>query len=437
MPKPPPYREDPDLVPWEWLYGLTGITMWMFVRGRFRVEIVGRLPRVGPGQVWIATHRAETDVPLLAGLLYVQAGMWRGARSRVYFAARDDLYRPGVVAAGIRLPAPLARLVWPLSPGPWLPRVRAYPIRRPTGLKLEQVLADLPGETPLAGLLGPRPMSCLERAAQQRGQPRPLTVANARDARYARELWEDVTAGDLVGDRGREVWRAHIAKAAGDLRRIVGLIREGRPILLFPEGRVSPDGGVGPIGDLIDLVVRRGRPESVIPVGIAYDPLTLHRTEVAVGVGTPGPPDGGQAAVAAADALRRAIPVTCGQVLARYVVRASASGIGSVDAAQRLAAEVARAAAVQGRPVSRGLRSRSRRPARVRDGLAALERRACIVVGPDGRIRIDARRIHDDLLVQRLASEDRDVWRPPRPSAPVPGGLEGPRLPRGAARAVH
>ena len=411
MPEHPSQREEP--APWEWLYAAVGLGMWGFTRSRFPVEVVGGpLPRVGAGQVWIATHRAETDVPLLAGLLFVHAGMWRGAASRVGFAARDDLYRPGVVAAGLPLPGPLARLVWPLSPGPWLPRVRAYPIRRPTGLKLEQVVADLPGDTPLQSVLGPRLIGLLDRAGNSRGRRTPRTVADIRDARQARVLWEDVGEADLVGDLGREIWWRHVVRAAGDVRRLVGMVREGRPMLLFPEGRVSPDGAIGPIGDLLDLVVRRGRPRVVLPLGIAYDPLTRHRTEVVVGAGPPIPSGDEPTHVAAGSALRRALPVTCGQVLARYVTRACAAGVASSAAARRLADEVARAAIVQGRPVARRLRADGRRAEAVHEGLAALARRGCITLDAGGGIRLDARRIHADAVVQRLATEDRDLWRP-------------------------
>ena len=408
MPEPhAPQHEEP--APWEWLYAVVGTGMWAFARSRFRVEVVGGpLPRVAAGQLWIATHRAETDVPLLAGLLFVHAGMWRGAPSRMYFAARDDLFRPGVVAAGVPLPGPLARLVWPLSPGPWLPRVRAYPVRRPTGLKLEQVVAGLPADTPVESFMGPRLLGLIQRS----GTAVLRTVADVRDARHARVLWEDVREDDLVGTLGGEVWRRHIARAAGDVRRLVGMVRDGRPMMLFPEGRVSPDGAIGPIGDLLDLVARRGHPRVVVPLGIAYDPLTRRRTEVAVGVGAPVRYGEEPIQVAAAAALRRAVPVTCGQVLARYVTSAGAAGMSTTGDAEGLAEDVVRVAIAQGRPVAHGLASPARRREAVRVGLAALARRGCIVRDSGREIRIDAGRVRDDDVVQRLATEDRDLWRP-------------------------
>ena len=384
--------------------------MWAFTRSRFHVEVAGHpLPRVAEGQLWISTHRAETDVPLLAGLLYIQAGMWRAAGSRIHFTARDDLFRPGVVAAGIPLPGPLARLVWPLSPGPWLPRVRAHPIRRPTGLKLEQVLADLPGGTPLAEILGPRLIALLEGGAVRHGRPAPRSVDDVRDARYARELWEDVGEDDLVDGRGREIWRAHIARAAGDLRRIVGMVRDGLPTLLFPEGRVSPDGAIGPVSDVLDLVVRRGRPRIIVPLGIAYDPLTRRRTDVAVGVGAPIEPGAEPIRTVAQKALRHATPVTCGQVVARLVTDASPVAGVTVEDAGRLLDEVVRTATGDRRPVVRSILSPSRRPERLREALGALERRGCISLLPGGAIRLDPERIRADVAVQRLATEDRDL----------------------------
>ncbi len=75
-----PRRREPqtDARVWEWLYALVAAGMWAFSTARFEVEVAGGgFPTVTSGQLWVSTHRAETDVPLLAGLMYARGGMWR------------------------------------------------------------------------------------------------------------------------------------------------------------------------------------------------------------------------------------------------------------------------------------------------------------------------------------------------------------------------
>src|SRR6185369_12822621 len=44
----------------------------------------------------------------------------------------------------------------------------------------------------------------------------------------------------------------------------------------------SPDGEIGPLRRGLDALVRRGKPERILPVTLAYDPLVRGRTEVVV-----------------------------------------------------------------------------------------------------------------------------------------------------------
>ncbi len=418
--RPPVARPDPR--PWEWLYDIVGVGMWAVTRTRFDVQVLGGpIPQVDRGQLWVATHRAETDVPLIGGLLTIRGGMLRRSGARLHFAARDDLFVPGVVSAGLRLPGPLARAAWPLTPGPWLPRVRAHPIRRPIGLKLSQALDGIPSDVALADVLAPQILTGLGQRAAMVGRPPPQTVGQARDAAFARELWRDVAVDDLGGSRGGEVWRAHVARAAGDLRRLIDLVRHGEPLLLFPEGRVSPDGGIGPVGDVLDLIIRRGAPTSILPIGIAYDPLRRGRGTLAVSVGSPITAAAAPFALVMADGLRRNTPITVGQVLARELTAAATSGgmtIGSRRMLEALA-ETHERARREGRPTVRGLRSPGRRARSLARAMHALEARGLASSGSDGSARIDPDAVLADAVVQRLAHEDRSVWQtdatPPDP----------------------
>lgn len=388
--------------------------MWAVTHARFDVQVVGGgVPRVERGQVWVAAHRAETDVPLIGGLLTTRGGMWRPGATRMHFAARDDLFAPGVVSAGLRLPGRLARAVWPLTPGTWLPRVRAHPVRRPVGLKLSQALGGLDSDVPLTDVLGPQVLARFAARASEVGRRAPSTVGQARDPAFARELWQDMTREDLCGPRGGELWRVHVTRAAGDLRRLIGVVRVGEPLLLFPEGRVSPDGAIGPVGDVLEVIVRRGSPASVVPIGIAYDPLRRGRATVAVNVGSPHAPDGGPLCPLMLDRLRRGTPITVGQVVARELTAAATSGSGVIASRgilEALADTYARARR-EDRSSVRGLRSAGRRVRSLARALHALEERGLTAGGPLGDVRIDPDAILADALVRRLAREDRAVWQ--------------------------
>jgi 1-acyl-sn-glycerol-3-phosphate acyltransferase len=396
------------------LYDIVGTGMWAVTRARFDVQVLGDpIPRVERGQLWVATHRAETDVPLIGGLLMIPGGMWRpGATARVHFAARDDLFEPGVVSAGLHLPGPLARLAWPLTPGPWLPRVRAHPIRRPTGLKLSQALDGLEATLPLVDVLMPDAIERLAQRAAAVGRRPPETVGQARDATFAQQLWRDVTIADLDTPIGRGVWRTHVARAAGDVRRLIDLVRRGEPMVVFPEGRVSPAGGIGPVGDVLDLIVRRGAPTAVLPVGIAYDPLRRGRATVAVSVGPPLTASEGPVGPLVLDRLRRATPITVGQVVAREVTAVAASA-GTTLAMRHLLARLAHAHDVarhERRPFVRGLSSPGRRARSGANALHVLQAKGLVEVLGAGQARVDPDRVFRDPVLSRLAAEDLAVW---------------------------
>jgi len=397
-----PVPGDASPAPWEWLYDLVGVGMWTFVNARFHVEILGRpLPRVARGQLWVSTHRAETDVPLVAGMLFARAGMWRHNGARIHFAARDDLFEPGVVTAGIPLPRIVARGLWRLTPGPWLPRVRVHPIRRPTGLKLGQVLRDLPPETRLDQIVGPRLRSVLDERARRIGRLAPVLTGDACHPDYARALWHDVLLDDLTSPLGEERWRAHIARAAGDVRRLVRLVADGKPLLLYPEGRVSPDGSIGAIGELVEIIVRRGRPREIIPVGIAYDPLDGKRTRVAVGIGPTLNADGSDLASDLSENLRRSTPLTVGQAVCG--VLAAHPGTWSRAALTTAVEQAVAIAESSGRPVVRALTDASRSE-HLDSVLAALAARRAVT--RDGeRITVAPVRLSEDPITSRLVRE--------------------------------
>jgi 1-acyl-sn-glycerol-3-phosphate acyltransferase len=337
--------------PSEPLYHAVALGTSLYVRLAFRLEILGReradVPR---GSLVVSTHRAETDAPLLIYAAYWHMGIWRDPTKRLSFAAREDLYEPGFFA-GVppRLPTAVRRLLYPIGIARYLPLVRVYPIRSARSMRLGQALRRLPPDTPLDDVVAARLPA--------------RTAGEALRGDLADLLWRPVTPDEVTAP---EVWSAWANEAKEDVRFLVDLVRGGDPLLLFPEGRPSPDGEVGPLRRGLSLLVRRGRPKLLRPIGIAYDPFVRGRTRAFVSFGEPFPPPERDVEDAVLAALRLAMPLTCGSAVAH----ALREGEAPAEGLERAVAE----ARQEGRNVERALLSSESRRARLAECLAAMRR---------------------------------------------------------------
>jgi hypothetical protein len=113
---------------------------------------------------------------------------------------------------------------------------------------------------------------------------------------------------------------------------VIALLREGRSVLLWPEGTPSPDGSVGPIMRGVGLLVRRGRPRRIVPIGLAYDPLPRGRTRATVRIGKAVPPPARDVEAAILALLRGSMPRSAGGALAHADGNGTVSGPGPAPA---------------------------------------------------------------------------------------------------------
>jgi Acyltransferase len=349
------------------LYDAVGHGMWAYSRAAFRVTTLSDGPFAPePGTLVVATHRRETDVPILCPPLYFGMGGRRNTTDRLHFAARDDMFLPGFFAGfPPDLPARARRLLYPVGVGRWLPLVNVFPIRSASVARLGEILAARPDE-PLAELV---PAETLD-AFRARGP-----VGRAGDAlrgAYADLLWLAVSPGEGVTGDLDEFWSRRAAQAAGDFRRLVELLRDGRVLVVFPEGRPSPDGEIGPIRPGIGALVRRGRPAAMRPLAIAYDPLARGRTRVHLALGSAVAPPSDDVEAEILRLLRRTMPLTCGQFVAS---RLEAGAEADPTALEQDLTDAVALARSEGRPVEPELATAEGRRRRLGDALAAAPRR--------------------------------------------------------------
>jgi len=337
------------------LYDAVAAGMWAYSRSAFRITVLGpeRL-RIAPGTLLVVTHRRETDVPVLCPPLYRRGEL---RRQRVAFAARDDLFLPGFFAGfPTGLPPRVRRALYGLGIERWLPRVEVFPIRSASAARLGEVLRDRPGEA-LDGVLGGRENAAFAARAAACGLEPPARAGDVLRGEYADLLWRPVGPEDGAAAGLDAFWARRAGQAAADFRRLVELVRGGRPLVLFPEGRPSPDGEIGPLQRGLGALVRRARPPALLPVALAYDPLRRGRTHVVLAFGAPVSPED-DVEDQALRLLRRTMPLTAGQL---FAAKAPESAV--------------RDALVEGRPVEPALVVPERRERRLAEARAAAGRR--------------------------------------------------------------
>jgi 1-acyl-sn-glycerol-3-phosphate acyltransferase len=338
--------------------------MRAYSHSAFRVRFVGpKRFRLEPRTLIVATHRKETDVPLLAPELYFRASLWKHRSEGMHFAARDDMFLRGFFAGfPPDASARMRRMLFPISVGRFLPRVAVHPISSASTARLVELLEDKPDE-PLEDVAPAPLVSAVLERAEERGLAEPQRAGDAVRGEYADLLWEAVARGE-----GPEAfWHARAARATADFRELVSLMRAGRSLVVFPEGRPSPDGEIGPLRPGLDALVRRGRPERILPITLAYDPLVRTRTDVVLTFArTIAPPVERFEETVLAE-LRLQMPLTAGQFAA------SELAAGREPHPAGLAMEIEASRGV-GRPVDPLLADPARVVAKLGEARAAADR---------------------------------------------------------------
>jgi 1-acyl-sn-glycerol-3-phosphate acyltransferase len=400
----------PERPPWELLYDAVAAGMWAYTRTAFRVEdIHGERFRPRAGLMLTSSHRAETDVPLLCPSMYHEGRYLRDRHAaRVHFAARDDMFEKGFFSGfPPGLPLAVRRLLYPLEAGPYLSRVRVCPVPYPSVavLRLGRALAAVPAETSLEELLPSSILDGLSARVGETSASSPRTAGEVLNGLYADLLWRYCTPEELSHPLFAAAWKRRAGEGAQALRRIVELIRAGKMLLLFPEGRPSPDGSIGPIRKGLGTLVRRGAPDTILPIAIAYDRLTTGRPRAYVAFGREFTP-AHDLERAVLDALRLTTPLSCGQVVAAELVAAASEGQGVIEttALEDTLAAAVEAARSEGRPVERSLLTAEARRRRLTEALAWTIRSGVAGSGPRA-LRIDAERVAQSELLARSARE--------------------------------
>jgi 1-acyl-sn-glycerol-3-phosphate acyltransferase len=300
--------------------------MTAYVRLCLRPRVFG-LERLStePGTILTPNHRSDNDVPVLAAAMYPR---WAQAAARggpwPTFATDEDLFQRGFLAGYPEsIPLWLRRLLWPINVGGVLERqLQCVAVREPTRMMLAELLRSDP-RMALDGQVPPELRAALARRAAERGLPAPGHAADVLRGTYADLLWTPVDRDQLA--RHGEAWREHLRAAVHDFGRLVETLQSGGLVVIYPEGELSPDGRIGPLKPGLASLARKGRARRVQPVATCYDPLAGRRPRVYLAVAPAIVPEPGRLLRDVARELRRATPLTAGQIVAWQLDRGGTS----------------------------------------------------------------------------------------------------------------
>jgi 1-acyl-sn-glycerol-3-phosphate acyltransferase len=347
------------------LYDAVGLGMWAYSNAAFRVVVIGaRRFRLEGRTLIVVTHRRETDVPLICPPIYFRGRHWRYTDERMAFAARDDMFVPGFFAGFPRdLPPKARRLLFGLDVSRYLLGIGVFPISSATVARVGEILRAEP-EALLSEALPADLADGLRVRSDELGLP---PLERARDAlrgEYADLLWRQVTRQGVSGPDG--FWERRATQATADFRRLVEAARQ-QPLVVFPEGRPSPDGEIGPLRRGLAALVRRVQAGRLFPISIAYDPLVPGRTRAVVALGPPqaAPDDAVEESVLAL--MRLGTPLTAGQYVAHELEAGREPSRTGLD-------EAIAAAQGEGRPVDPQLLEPERRALRLEQAVAEASR---------------------------------------------------------------
>lgn len=308
-----------------WLLEM-GFDLW--IRAFYdRVVVLPRDFRVVPGSVVASNHQRDVDGPMLGTTLVQRHGM-RFRWPLPWFATREDLFRPGILARlTMHWPRPLPALLAHVSLAWFFPLGHAEPMRRVREFTLGETLQALCeaglGDADCATLLNAR-------GRRETGlAPGACTVREAL-ARHDLPLEQWWGLRRLTLPALQRVAPAFRATVDAQLAHFAQRLQRGCCVYFFPEGTISMDGRFGRVrGGIHRLAQLTGSAPWVQPMALGYDTLAPGRSRVVIRIGERFRADAslGRRALDATirDTILRLAPVTPSHLLARFLLHGPAT----------------------------------------------------------------------------------------------------------------
>lgn len=302
-----------------WLLEM-GFDLW--IRAFYAREVL--LPdgfRIESGTLIASNHQRDVDGPLLGTVLVQRQGL-RFRHPLPFFATREDLFRPGILARlTVLWPRPVSAIMGRISLAWFFPLGRAEPMRRVREFTFGETLRDLCDAGCDAEACG----TLLNRRGRRElgvADEVPLRSAIAHaDPALLERWWGLRRLAPIAIARIAPGFRATVA---AQLRHFATRLDRGRCVYFAPEGSISMDGRFGRVrGGFFRLAHLAVAAPWIQPMAISYDSLAPGRSRVLVRIGQRFRADTTLDRRAFDASLRHAIlglaPINPSHLLARYL----------------------------------------------------------------------------------------------------------------------
>lgn len=246
------------------------------------VTSTGELQRDG-GTLIASNHQREVDGPLLGTVLVARRGL-RFQHPLPFFAARDDLFRPGILSRlGVRWPRAIDTLLSHVSLAWFFPLGRTEPMLRVREFTLRDTLQAL-----MAAGLGATACGALLNARGLRALGALDATLSVKALLRCREIpfegWWGLRRLTLATfNRLAPLFRNAVET---QLQRFAQCLNHGNSVFFAPEGSISYDGRFGRIRAGSYRLVHMARtPPWIQPVAFGYDVFVPGRSRFVVRLG--------------------------------------------------------------------------------------------------------------------------------------------------------
>jgi hypothetical protein len=382
---------------------------WIASRLSFTIEIHGLAYDTKVPRTYIALlHKRDLD-PIITIPIVLSHRGWRAMAGDVHFALRSDAFSPGYLAHLVQRPRWFARLLHPISLRSVLPWLGANPVEHLHIRPIEEWIRELlstEGDMRAGNALSSTVIQELATTTGQSAQHiEDFPISRLLSWRYEPIIQRAYGPEVFIGQIRRRAEQRLLKMAKQHLADLSTWLESGGSIYGAPEGRLSPDGTLGPITASLHRVLHAGPSDTrVVPMSIIYDFMTVRRLHIFVDFApaiehAPTLPTGDLDAQLRTAWLRSA-RFTCTQLGSSFLMQRSHSGAlaFTVDDLARELERQATDLAAAGRHVDARL-LRSRDACKVAEGFLAYALRRGLI-----------RRVDDRKWISIAHEERIEVW---------------------------